>query len=173
MVSGHSWGVSLPSFSGKTHYHGGQKILHACRKLLGNYFGGFQVIITCSITSQNSWGIIISAFSGNLNLYYMCRIVLLPGISPKSKNYLGASFFTKESFREHLSISSASSTAKKREESFREHLWMSCTCRREQDRPCPPKAVGPNAQQKIPARLILWISGNNYLFHYLSKILGN
>ena len=30
---------------------------------------------------------------------------------------------------------------------------MSCTCMTEQDRPCPPKATGPNAQAKrIPAR---------------------
>ena len=70
----------------------GSKPLHACRKLLGNYFSGFQVIITCMITCRKFLGNYFSALSGNFAFYYLCRIFLLPEISPKFKNYLGENF---------------------------------------------------------------------------------
>ena len=40
----------------------GSKLLHACGKLLGNYFSGFQVMMTCAITGENFWGIIFQPF---------------------------------------------------------------------------------------------------------------
>ena len=70
----------------------GSKLLHACRKLLGNYFSGFQVIITCIITCRKFLGNYFSALSGNFVFYYLCRMFLLPEISPKFKNYLGENF---------------------------------------------------------------------------------
>ena len=70
----------------------GSKLLHACRKLLGNYFSGFQVIITCMIICRKFLGNYFSALSGNFAFCYLCRIFLLPEISPKFKNYLGENF---------------------------------------------------------------------------------
>ena len=70
----------------------GSKLLHACRKLSGNYFSGFQVIITCMITCRKFLGNFFSAISGNFAFYYLCRIFLLPEMTPKFKNYLGENF---------------------------------------------------------------------------------
>ena len=69
------------------------KLFHACRKLLGNSFSGFQVMITCAITCQKFLGNnCFWAISGNLNFHYLLRIFYYLKLPLNSTNYLGGKF---------------------------------------------------------------------------------
>ena len=70
----------------------GSKLLHACRKLLGNYFSGFQVIITCMITVENSWGIIFRAFQVILRFITCVEFFIYLKFLRNSKNIWGRIF---------------------------------------------------------------------------------
>ena len=74
-MSGISKGVLRKSISR------GAELLHACRKLLGNSFLGFQVMISCAITCEHFLGNYFSALSGNSNFNYLLRIFYCPNLS--------------------------------------------------------------------------------------------
>ena len=73
--------------------HGGSNYYTPAENVLGNYFSGFQVMITCAIICQKCSGNYFSAISGNLNFYYLFRICFLPETSPKFENCLGGGNF--------------------------------------------------------------------------------
>ena len=70
----------------------GSKPLHACRKLLGNYFSGCQEMIICAITCEKCLGNDFSALSGN-SIFIACFEFLIPESCPNFEKWFAFFMF--------------------------------------------------------------------------------